>query len=285
MIVITGATGHLGRLVIAALLNKVPPSGIVAAVRNVEKAKDLAALGVQVRCADYTLLQTWDDALKGADKVLLISSSEIGQRAKQHRSVIDAAKRKGVKLLAYTSVLHCETSLLGLAAEHKETETLIRASGIPCALLRNGWYTENYTAGIPNALAYGAVYGCAGEGRIASAARADYAEAAAAVLTAENQAGRVYELAGDSAYTLTELAAEISRQSGKKIGYVNLPEAEYRNVLMKAGLPEAVAALLADSDTGVSKGALFDDSHQLSKLIGRPTTPMAASVGKVLDKP
>ena len=226
MIVVTGATGHLGCLVIAGLLKKVPASSIVAAVRNVKKAKDIAALGVEVRYADYNQPLTWDAALKGAEKVLLISSSEVGQRAKQHRAVIDAAKRPGVKLLAYTSVLRADTSPLGLAAEHKETEAMIRASGIPFTLLRNSWYTENYTAGIAGALAQGAVYGCAGKGRIASAARADYAEAAAVVMAAENQAGRVYELAGDTAYTRAELAAEISRQSGKKIGYVNLSEAE-----------------------------------------------------------
>jgi NAD(P)H dehydrogenase (quinone) len=184
--------------------------------------------------------------------------------------------------LAYTRVLRADTSPLGLAAEHKATEALIRASGIPFTLLRHGWYTENYTAGIPGALAQGAVYGCAGAGRVASAARVDYAEAAAVVLTAENQAGRVYELAGDTAYTLAELAAEISRQSGKNIGYADLTEAEYKKVLVKAGLPEAVAALLADSDTGVSKGALFDDGRQLSKLIGRPTTSLAAAVAAVM---
>lgn len=282
MIIVTGATGQLGHLVIKALLKKVPASGIAAAVRNVEKARDIAALGVQVRHADYDKPETWDAALKGADKVLLISSSEIGQRARQHRSVIDAAKRAGVKLLAYTSVLHADASPLGLAAEHKETEAAIRASGVPFALLRHGWYTENYTAGIPGALAHGAVYGCAGNGRIASATRADYAEADAAVLTADNQAGKIYELAGDTAYTLAELAAEISRQSGKNIGYVNLPEAEYKSLLIKVGLPEPVAALLSDSDTGASKGGLFDDSHQLSKLIGRPTTTLAAAVGAAI---
>ena len=241
MIVITGATGQLGQLVIKALLKKVPASGIVAAVRNVEKAKDLAALGVLVRQADYSQPASWDAALKGADKVLLISSSEIGQRAKQHKAVIDAAKRAGVKLLAYTSVLRADTSPLGLAAEHKETEAAIRASGVPFVLLRHGWYTENYTMGIPGALAHGAVYGCAGDGRISSATRADYAEADVAALTLDDQAGKVYELAGDTAYTLAELAAEISRQSGKDIGYVNLPEAEYKNVLVKVGLPGPVA--------------------------------------------
>ena len=282
MIVVTGATGHLGRLVIAALLKKVPPPSIVAAVRNVEKARDIAGLGVQVRRADYNQPSMWDDALKGADKVLLISSSEVGQRAKQHRSVIDAAKRADVNLLAYTSILRADTSPLGLAVEHKETEALIRASGIPFTLLRNSWYTENYTAGISNALARGAVYGCAGEGRIAAAARADYAEAAAVVMTAENQAGRVYELAGDTAFTLAELAAEISRQSGKKIGYVDLSEVEYKNVLVKAGLPEPVAALYADSDTGISKGGLFDDGHQLSRIIGRPTTSLATAIAAAM---
>jgi NAD(P)H dehydrogenase (quinone) len=278
MIVVTGATGKLGRLVIAALLKKVPAAEIVAAVRNPDKAKDLAESGIQVRYADYSQPASWDEALKGADKLLLISSSEIGQRVNQHRSVIDAAKRCGVKLLAYTSVLHAGTSPLGLAAEHRETEALLGAAGVPFVLLRNGWYTENYTAGIPAALAHGGVYGCAGDGRISSAERADYAEAAAVVLTSGNQAGRVYELAGDTSYTLTELAAEISRQSGKNIGYVNLPESEYKNVLIKAGLPEVVAELLADSDKGASQGALFDDSHQLSTLISRGTTPLATTV-------
>jgi NAD(P)H dehydrogenase (quinone) len=270
-------------LVIAALLKKVPASGIVAAVRNVEKARDIAALGVHVRYADYNQPPVWDAALKGADKVLLISASDLGQRVKQHRSVIDAARRTGIKLLAYTSILRADTSPLGLAAEHKETEALIRASNVPFTLLRNSWYTENYTAGIPGALAQGAVYGSAGEGRVASAVRADYADAAAYVMTAENQAGRVYELAGDTAYTMAELTAEISRKSGKNIGYVNLPEAEYKNVLIKAGLPEVVAAMLADSDTGISKGALFDDGHHLSKLIGRPTTSLSTAVAAAME--
>lgn len=278
MIVVTGATGQLGHLVIAALLKKVPASSIVAAVRNVEKARDIAALGVQVRYADYNQPSTWDDALRGAERVLLISSSEVGQRAIQHRTVIDGANRARVNLLAYTSILHADKSPLLLATEHRETEAILHGSGIPFVLLRHGWYTENYTSGVRAALARGAVFGCAGNGSISSAARADYAEADVAVLTAENQDGRIYELAGDTSYTLTEFAAEISRQSGKDIRYMNLSEAEYKHVLIKAGLPVAVAALIADSDTGVSKGGLFDDGHQLSNLIGRPTTPLAKSV-------
>lgn len=282
MIVVTGATGQLGRLVIASLLKRTDATNIVAAVRNVEKARDIAALGVQVRQADYNQPESWDAALKGAEKVLLISSSEIGQRTQQHRNVIDAAKRAGVTLLAYTSVLHADTSVLGLAGEHKETEAYLCASGIPFTLLRNGWYTENYAAGIPAALSLGAVYGCAGEGRIASAARADYAEAAAVVLTTENQAGRIYELAGDSAYTLSGFAAELSRQSHKAIGYVNLPEADYKKALLGAGLPEFIAELLANSDTGVSQDALFDEGHQLSKLISRQTTQLATIIAGAL---
>jgi NAD(P)H dehydrogenase (quinone) len=280
MIVVTGATGQLGRFVIASLLKNVPASRIVAAVRNPDKAKDLASLGVQVRQADYNVPESWDAALAGAEKVLLISSSEIGQRVNQHRAVIEAAKKADVKLFAYTSLLRADTSPLGLSGEHLATETMIRASGIPFVLLRNGWYTENYVASIPAAVEHGSFYGSAGDGRIASAARADYAEAAAKVLTTEGQAGRVYELAGDTCYTLAEFAAEISRQYGKQVNYVNLPETEFKNLLISVGLPEPFAALLADSDSGAAKGALFDDGHQLSALIGRPTTTLPAVVAQ-----
>ncbi|MDM0055249.1 SDR family oxidoreductase [Variovorax fucosicus] len=282
MIAITGATGQLGRLVIEALLPKIPAAQIVAAVRSPEKAKNLAALGVQVRQADYAQPATLEAAFQGVEKVLLISSSEVGQRAAQHRAVIEAAAKAGVKLIAYTSILRADTSPLALAAEHKETEAALRASGLPFVLLRNGWYTENRTASIPVALQHGAVLGAAGEGRIASAARADYAAAAAAVLTREDQAGRVYELAGDTGYTLSELAAEIARQSGKTVAYQDLPEPAYKAALVQAGLPEGFAALLANSDAGTAKGALFDDSRQLSQLIGRPTTPLATTVAAAL---
>ena len=276
MIVITGATGQLGRLVIQSLLNKLPASQIVAAVRNPARAADLAALGVQARKADYTDPALLEAAFQGAEKVLLISSSEIGQRAAQHRNVIDAAKKAGVSLVAYTSILHADRSPLGLAAEHAATEAYLRESGLPHVLLRNGWYTENYLASVPPALQHGAFIGSAGEGRISSAARVDYADAAAVALTASGQAGKVYELAGDDSYTLTEFAAELSRQSGKPVPYVNLPEADYKAALLGAGLPEPIANLLADSDVGASKGGLFDEQRQLSALIGRPTTSLAA---------
>lgn len=283
MIAITGATGQLGRLVISSLLKKIPADDIIAIVRSVEKAKDISALGVKVRQADYNQPASWDAALQGAEKVLLISSSEIGQRVQQHRAVIDAAQRVGVKLLAYTSVLHADTSVLGLADEHRETEAAINASGVPFTLLRNGWYTENYAMGIGAALSLGAVYGCGGDGRISSASRADYAEAAAVVLTSDHQAGKVYELAGDASYTLSEFATEISQQSGKSIPYINLAETEYKKALLGAGLPESLAELLANSDTGVSKGALFDNGQQLSGLIGRPTSPWQEAVRDALN--
>jgi NAD(P)H dehydrogenase (quinone) len=282
MIVVTGATGQLGRLVIQALLKTQPASEIVAAVRSPEKAADLAALGVQVRRADYNEPATLDAAFEGADKLLLISSSEIGRRAVQHRAAIEAAKRSGVELIGYTSVLHADTTPLGLAAEHRETEAALRASAVPFVLLRNGWYTENYTRSLAPALEHGAILGSAGNGKIASAARADYAEAAAIVMTRDGQAGRVYELASDTAYTLADLAAEVTRQSGKKVEYRNLSEPEYKEALIEVGLPEAVAELLSDSDTGASKGALFDDGHQLSQLLGRSTTPLAAVVAAAL---
>jgi NAD(P)H dehydrogenase (quinone) len=282
MIVVTGATGQLGRLVIDALLKTQSAKEIVAAVRSPEKASDLAALGVQVRRADYNEPATLDAAFKGADKLLLISSSELGRRAVQHRAAIDAAKRSGVQLIGYTSVLHADKSPLGLADEHRETEEALRASAVPFVLLRNGWYTENYTRSLVQALEHGAILGSAGDGRISSAARADYAQAAAAVMTQDVQAGRIYELAGDTAYTLAELAAEVARQSGTQVEYRNLSEPDYKAALVSAGLPEAVAALLSDSDTGASKGALFDEGHQLSQLIGRPTTPLATVVAASL---
>ena len=282
MIVVTGASGQLGRLVIQSLLRKVPAGEIVAAVRDPKRVQDLAALGVQVRQADYNQPATLLSAFAGADKVLLISSSEIGQRVAQHAAVIAAAQQAKVKLLAYTSLLHADRSPLGLADEHRQTEALLQESGLPSVLLRNGWYTENYLASIPAALAHGVLLGSAGEGRIASATRADYAEAAATVLTLDAQAGRVYELAGDQAYSLSELAAELSRQSGQPVRYQDLPEAEFQAALLAAGLSAEVASLLADSDAGASQGALFDDGRQLSGLLGRPTTPLTEAVAGAL---
>jgi NAD(P)H dehydrogenase (quinone) len=282
MIVITGATGQLGRLVIADLLKVIPASSLAAAVRSPEKAKDLAALGIQVRQADYDRPDTLAKAFQGADKVLLISANEIGRRFPQHRAVIDAAKAAGVKLVAYTSLLKAASSPLPLAAEHKATEAYLAASGVPHVLLRNGWYTENYAASIGPALQHGAFVGCAGEGRIASAARADYAAAAARVLAQDGQAGKIYELAGDEAYTLAQFAAEISRRAGRSIPYKDLSEAEYKAILQGAGFPEPVAALFAESDTGARKGGLDDAGHVLSSLIGRPTTPMAETVAKAV---
>ncbi|WP_419964529.1 SDR family oxidoreductase [Pantoea vagans] len=282
MIAVTGATGQLGRIVIDALLKNVPAAEIVAAVRTPAKAADLAALGVIVRQADYGQPETLEAAFAGVDKLLLISGSEVGQREAQHKAVIDAAKAAGVSFIAYTSLLHADTSPLGLGVEHRATEALLKAAGIPFALLRNGWYTENYAASIPPALAHHAFIGAAGEGRIASAARQDYAEAAAEVMTRDDQAGKVYELSGDDSYTLAQFAAEIAAQSGEKVEYVNLSQADFAAALKGAGLPEGLAEMLADSDAGAEKGGLFDDSRQLSKLIGRPTTSWQAVIRAAL---
>lgn len=278
MIVITGATGQLGRLVINALLRKIPSNQLIAAVRDVDKAQDIAALGVNVRQADYNQRSSWDAALTGAEKILLISSSETGQRVQQHQTVIDAASRTGVKQLIYTSILHADTSTLGLGSEHKATESAIHDSGLAYTILRNGWYTENYTMGIPAAFAQGAIYGCAGDGRISSASRKDFAEAAVEVLISEHHTNKVYELAGDNAFTMTEFAAALSRLHGKTIKYINLPEEAYKNALIGVGLPEPFAALLADSDTGIANGQLFEDSKQLSQLIGRPTKTLESVI-------
>ncbi|MBP1204848.1 NAD(P)H dehydrogenase (quinone) [Duganella sp. 1411] len=282
MIIVTGATGQLGRLVIASLLKTTPAAHIVAAVRDVAKAADLAAQGVQVRRADYDDAASLDAAFVGATKVLLISSNELGQRVPQHRAVIDAAVRAKAGLFVYTSVLRADSSELSLAPEHRETEAAVRASGLTYSLLRNGWYIENYTGGLAGALAHGALAGAAGEGRIAAAARADYADAAAAVLSSKGPVEPVYELAGDTAFTLAELAAELSRQSGKQVPFHNLPQKEYQEMLVGVGLPAPLAELIADSDAAAAKGALDDDGHALSKLIGRPTITLADAVKAAL---
>ena len=283
MIAITGATGQLGRLVIQQLLQTLPAEQLIAAVRSPEKATDLQALGVQVREADYSNPQTLQTAFAGVNKLLLISSSEVGQRAAQHANVIAAARDAGVALLVYTSILHADSSPLPLAEEHRATEQALAASGLPYTLLRNGWYTENYAASVPAALQFGVVLGAAGEGRIASAARADYAAAAAQVLLSDNQAGKVYELAGDDSYTLSEFAAAIAQISAKNVSYNDMSEADFTVALTQAGLPAPLATMLAESDTGASKGGLFDDSHSLSTLIGRPTTPYQEVIAAQLN--
>ena len=278
MIAITGATGQLGQHVIESLLKTVPASQIVAIVRNPAKATALSQQGITIRQADYSDEAAFTTALQGIDKLLLISSSEVGQRAPQHRNVINAAKAAHVKFIAYTSLLHADTSPLGLADEHVATEQMLAESGIAYALLRNGWYTENYLASAPAALEHGVFIGAADEGKIASATRADYAAAAARVISEDGHAGKTYELAGDAGWTLSQLAAELAKQSGKKVVYQNLSEADFAAALKGVGLPAGLADMLADSDTGASKGGLFDDSHTLSKLIGRPTTSLADSV-------
>ncbi len=276
---VTGASGQLGRLVVHKLKTQVPAGRIVALVRSPEKA---ASLGVAAREFDYTRPETLVRALAGADKLLLISSSEVGQRTVQHRNVIEAAKATGVKHLVYTSLLHADRSPISLAEEHRATETDIAASAIPATILRNGWYAENYTVSIPAALAKGAFVGSAGDGRLSLATRADYADAAVTVLAGDGHEGKTYELAGDEAHTLADLAAEVSRQTGRNIPYKNLPQADYAAILRQAGLPEVFAEGLAAWDVDASRGALFDDSRQLSKLIGRPTTPLAEAVKAAL---
>jgi NAD(P)H dehydrogenase (quinone) len=278
-IAITGATGHLGRLVIGNLKTRTSADNLVALARTPARA---AELGIAAREADYSKPGTLAGALEGIETLLLISSSEIGQRAAQHRNVIDAARQAGVKHIVYTSLLHADRSPLSLAGEHLETERMLRASGLGHTILRNGWYMENYTGSVKAALAGGAFIGSAGDGRISFAPRADYAEAAAVVVTGTGHEGKRYELAGDVAYTLADLAAEISRQTGRQIPYKNLPEPEYAAALSGFGLPEGIAAAIASWDVGASNGALFDDGRQLSRLIGRATTPLSVAVAEAL---
>lgn len=279
MLAITGATGQLGRLVIQSLKDKGLAGGTVALVRDPAKATNL---GVATRQADYNKPETLAPALEGVDKLLLISSSEIGQRVAQHEAVIAAARAAGVRQIIYTSVLHADTTPLPLAIEHRPTEEAIRASGIGYVILRNGWYTENYTGTLGIALAHGALTGAAGDGRISLASRADYAEAAALVLAGEGHDGKIYELAGDEPVTLAGIAAEVSRQTGRTLPYNNISPAEYAAMLAGFGVPEEAAKLLAASEETIMHGALLDESRTLSALIGRPTTSLSKAVADAL---
>lgn len=283
MIAVTGATGQLGRLVLSSLLGRVPAASLVAAVRSPEKAADLAAEGVAVRKADYSQPDRLRTAFDGVETLLLISSSEVGQRAPQHAAVIAAARQAGVRTVVYTSILHADRSPLMLAEEHRATEAVLRASGLGWVLLRNGWYSENFAGSVPVAVEHGAVIGSSGTGKVSAASRADFAEAAAVVLPdPAAHLGQTYELAGDVGFTKAELAAEIAAQSGKPVVYADMPEADYAAALTQAGVPGPFAQVLADSDVGQSKGALEAGGQVLSGLIGRPTQPMPEMVRAAL---
>ncbi|MFD9033919.1 SDR family oxidoreductase [Streptomyces sp. NPDC059567] len=285
-IVVTGATGQLGRLVVDELLTRVPAASVAAVVRDKAKAADLAERGVELRIADYGKPETLAGAFAAGDRVLLISGSEVGQRVAQHTAVIDAAKAAGVAQLAYTGILGGPEADFDLAAEHRETERRILDSGLPYTFLRNGWYTENYTANLAPVLAHGAVVANAGEGRVASATRADYAAAAAAVLTgpAETHRNTAYELSGDVAWSLAEYAAEVARQTGREITYSNVPAETHEEILTGAGVPPFFAAILVDVDKAIERGALAGRTGELSRLIGRPTTPLAETIAEALTQ-
>jgi NAD(P)H dehydrogenase (quinone) len=280
-IAITAASGQLGRLVVQALKTRAPREDVVALVRSPDAASDL---GVLVREADYDRPDTLDRAIAGVDTLLLISGPDVGRRVSQHRRVIDAAKRAGVKRVVYTSAIHADVSALDIAADHRATEDYLRGSGLAFTIVRNSWYTENYASGISGALASGALLGSADGARIASATRADYAEGIAVVLAGTGHEGKTYELAGDDAWTMSDLAAEITRQSGRPIVYRDLPPEEYAAILASFGIPEGVAKAIAGWDVAAAQGALFDDSHTLSRLIGRPTTPLSVVVADTIER-
>lgn len=283
MILVTGSAGKLGRLVIESLLKKVDASQIVATVRNLDQCKDLEALGVTVRQGDYEKPEQWPEALKGVEKVLIITSSVIDKKQEHANTVIDAAKKSGtVELIAYTSLLHLDNTTSAFATEERQTEKRIKDTGLPFVMLRHTWYTENYADFAQSAVKEGAFYGAAKEGRVSGATRADLAEAAAQVLTAKQNQKSVYELAGDTSFTLSEVAAEMAKQSGKSVKYIDLPETEFADYLAQIGYPRDIADLLAEADTAVARGDLFDESHDLSKLIGRRTTSLADAVKAAL---
>jgi NAD(P)H dehydrogenase (quinone) len=274
-IAVTGATGQLGRFAIAALNAR--GAKPVALVRDTAKAADL---GVEARAFDYTSADP--AALKGVETLVLISSNDFNDRAGQHKNVIAAAKAAGVGRIVYTSILKGDASPMILAQDHIATEAALKSSGIPTTLLRNGWYTENYTGALGAAIQHGAIIGSSGEGRVSSASRKDYAEAIAVTAIDAAHTGKTYELAGDDSHSGADLAAAVAKASGKPVAYVSMPEGDYAKALQGFGLPEGFANVLADSDAQAGKGALHDDSRTLSRLIGRPTTPMAETVAAAL---
>ena len=272
---VTGASGQLGRLTLKALEARLPKSETAVLVRKEEDRARLAADGYDARLGDYTDPAALEKAFAGIDRLLLISGSEVGQRRAQHANVIAAAKAAGVGFIAYTSILKADSSPLALAAEHKATEEALAASGLAHAFLRNGWYTENFTAALAQDLELGQHFGAAGSGKFAAAPRADYAEAAAAVLAGAGHEGKTYELGGDTAFTLTEFAGAVSELSGKPVVYVDMPEQVFADALKGAGLPGPFAEILANSDAKAAEGWLDTPSTDLATLIGRPTTPLA----------
>ncbi len=281
-IVVTGATGHLGRLVVEQLLTKIPADQIAAVVRDQEKAAPLADRGVEIRVADYDQPDTLTTAFRAGDKVLLISGSELGKRVAQHQAVVDAARTAGIAQLVYTSILGGPKADFILGRDHQATETIIKASGLPHVLLRNGFYSDNYFDGLADTLRRGQIDGNAADGRVASAARADFAAAAVTVLTEDGHEGRTYELSGDTAWTFAELAAEVSRQSGTEVAYRDVASDERRTALLEVGLPGEIADLLVDIDDAIARGLLADRSGDLGRLIGRPTTPIAKTIAHAL---
>ena len=282
-VVVTGATGQLGRLVVEDLLSGGLPAGqIAAAGRSVEKIADLADRGVRVAAIDFTEPDTLVAAFTGADVLLLVSSSAIGARALQHANVIEAAAAAGVGRIVYTSAPHADTSALVLAPEHKATEALIQASGLAFTILRNGWYTENFLGSVEQARATGELVSSAGAGRVASASRADYAAAAARVLTETGHEGRVYELSGDTAWGFDELANVLGDLVGRPVVYRSVTAEEHLAILTAAGLDAGTAQFVVALDGNTRDGLLAETSGDLGKLIGRPTTPLAEGLRAAL---
>lgn len=282
-IAITGATGQLGQLVIQALLKNTTANQIVALVRNPNKAQYLKDQGIELRHFDYDQPESLVSALQGIDKLLLISANEIGRRTPQHKAVIEAAQQAHVPYIAYTSILRADSSALGLSQEHRETEALIQHSGLKYTFLRNNWYSENYLAGLSHNIESGLLFGAANNGKISSASRQDYAEAAANVLTQAGHDNKTYELAGTNSFTLEQLAGFISQASGKTITYTNLSAEDYTQGLKQAGLPEELIDVIVDADVQTREGAMFSDSQTLEQLLGRPSTPILTSIQQLLQ--
>lgn len=273
-LLVTAASGQLGRLVVDALLQRgVPASDIVAGVRTPSKADDLSARGVSVVEFDYARPETLAPVLTGVDRVLLISGTD-ADRVSGHRNVIAVARDAGVGRLVYTSAPRVDEIDYALGADHKATEEAIAASGLSATVLRHNWYTENYLDAVARAADTGEIVAAVGDARVASASRRDYAEAAALALITDDLAGQTLEVGGDVAWTYDELAQAATEVLGRPVTYTAVTIEQLTAGLEAAGLDAGTAAFVAGIDDAIARGALSQTDGTLSRLLGRPTTPL-----------
>lgn len=281
-ILVTGATGKLGRKVAETLLGTVPAEQLAVSVRDPQKAEDLRARGVDVRQGNFDHPETLATAFAGVDRLLLISADGDNEtRIRQHGNAVEAAQRAGVGFIAYTSLANAMESPIFLAPTHRATEEAIRKTGIPYAFLRNNWYLENEISGIQGVMAGAPWVTSAGSGKVGWALQQDYAEAAAAVLTGSGHENKIYELSG-KLLTQEELASALGAVLGKEVPVQQVDDAAYAEIMKGAGVPDFVIPMLVGIQEGIRSGALEVESGDFEKLLDRPLAPIQEALGQIV---